>query len=140
VADQRKELKKPEFVFKPRQNGTPTPLPLSLPPPRLDSSLGAGTTDRRGVTTSSPTIDTSSDGKVAALRTYRSACGLCPFCAEKWARGHKCAQQVQLQVVQELWGMLSMDSNLDAETESVASDSKLHMLLSSEAVSHGTSS
>jgi hypothetical protein len=36
--------------------------------------------------------------------------------------------------------MLSMDSDLDAEIESVASDSKLHMLLSSEAISHGTSS
>jgi hypothetical protein len=73
--DRRKELKKPEFVFKLRHNGTPTPLPLPLPPPRLDSSLGAGTVNHRGVTASSPTTDTSSHGKVSALRTYRRVRG-----------------------------------------------------------------
>jgi hypothetical protein len=52
--------------------------------------------DHPGVTASSLATDNSSDGKVTALPAYRRARGLCQFCAEKWARGHKCAQQVQL--------------------------------------------
>jgi hypothetical protein len=64
VTDRRKELRKPEFVFKPRTAGTSSPLPLSLPPPRTDSSLGAGAVECRGATTSIPVLDNSSDGKV----------------------------------------------------------------------------
>jgi hypothetical protein len=36
------------------------------------------------------------DSKVVALMAYRRACGLCQYCAEKYARGHKCAPTVQL--------------------------------------------
>jgi hypothetical protein len=77
VTDRRKELRKPEFVFKPRTAGTSSPLPLSLPPPRTDSSLGAGAVECRGATTSVPVLDNSSDGKVAVLHAYRRAHGLC---------------------------------------------------------------
>jgi hypothetical protein len=47
--------------------------------------------------------------------------------------------QVQMQAVQELWDMLSVDSDLDVETEYVDAEPQLHMLLSSEAVSAETS-
>jgi hypothetical protein len=75
--DRWKEFRKIEFVFKSSSVGAPTPLPLSLPPPRTDSSLGACPAERQGVAASSPASDTSSDGKVAALHTYMRACGLC---------------------------------------------------------------
>jgi hypothetical protein len=59
------------------------------------------------------------DSKVAALRAYHRARGLYQYCAEKYVRGHKCAPTVQLQAVQELWGLFQTDS----DSESLLADS-----------------
>jgi hypothetical protein len=78
-----------------------TPLPLPAPPTR-GSGL-AGAEDRR-VTDASrgrPEQD-----KVAALRSYRKAKGLCFTRGERWGRDHKCPAQIQLHVVEELLQML----------------------------------
>jgi hypothetical protein len=48
--------------------------------------------------------------KLAALSTYRMAKGLCRKCGEKWHKGHKCADSVQLNVVQEIWDLLEPES------------------------------
>lgn len=45
---------------------------------------------------------TSSDDKLAALRAYRRAKGLCFTCGERYSRDHKCQSTVQLHVVQEM--------------------------------------
>jgi hypothetical protein len=80
------------------------------------------------------TVPTTVDSKVASLRAYRRAKGLCQYCAEKWNKGHKCADTVQLHAVQELWEMLSTDQ---PESEGEFEDSAEHflILLSTEAAS-----
>lgn len=39
------------------------------------------------------------DGKLGALKAYRSARGLCDRYAEKWHRGHTCNATVQLHAI-----------------------------------------
>jgi hypothetical protein len=94
TVDRCKEFKQSEFTFKPRGAAVTMPLPLPLPPPRPDLSLGAGQSERRGAAHLAPTSPTSSDSKVATLRAYCRARGLCQFCAEKWARGVAWTQQI----------------------------------------------
>jgi hypothetical protein len=48
----------------------------------------------------------SSTDRVASLKSYRRARGLCDRCAEKWFRGHKCPNTVQLQAIEEVWDLL----------------------------------
>ena len=37
--------------------------------------------------------------------------GLCYKCGEKWSKDHKCSQQVQLHLIQELWDLLPDDAD-----------------------------
>ncbi|WVZ90409.1 hypothetical protein U9M48_036715 [Paspalum notatum var. saurae] len=60
--------------------------------------------------------------KMAALRAYRRARGLCDKCAEKWSRDHKCAPTVQLHVLQEVYELFPPDSE---ELESTAVSEEL---------------
>ena len=39
------------------------------------------------------------DDKLATLRSYRKARGLCVRCGEKWASGHRCALVPQVQAL-----------------------------------------
>lgn len=59
------------------------------------------------------------EDRVAALRAYRKAKGLCHKCGEKWSSEHKCGPTVQLHVVGELLELLdeSDDRNVPDETE-----------------------
>ena len=43
------------------------------------------------------------ESKLNTLRDYRRARGLCIHCGDKWSRGHKCSETVQLHVLQEFW-------------------------------------
>lgn len=45
---------------------------------------------------------TQPDDKLATLKAYRRAKGLCYVCGERWGREHKCNATVQLHVVQEM--------------------------------------
>jgi hypothetical protein len=49
------------------------------------------------------------DDKVSALKSYRRVKGLCFTCGERWGKDHKCAQTVQLQVVEELLEAFQID-------------------------------
>jgi hypothetical protein len=49
----------------------------------------------------------SSGDKLASLRNYRRARGLCDRCAKKWSYGHKCVSSVQLHALEEVWDLLS---------------------------------
>lgn len=57
---------------------------------------------------------TTSDDKLATLKAYRRAKGLCFICGEKWGKDHKFNTSVQLHVVQE---MLEFCSNDTLESE-----------------------
>lgn len=62
------------------------------------------------------------------------------MCVEKWARGHRCSQTVQLHAVQELWELLQVDVDLDSISDLGDTDSQLILLLSQEAVTSGSNS
>lgn len=48
----------------------------------------------------------SNEDKLASLRRFRRARGLCDRCAEKWTHGHKCATTAQLHAMDEVWALL----------------------------------
>lgn len=61
---------------------------------------------------------TSQGDKLASLRSYRRARGLCDRCAEKWSYGHKCASSVQLHALEEVLELISNHSDSEhQETE-----------------------
>lgn len=76
------------------------------------------------------------DDRLAALRSYRRSKGLCFTCGERWSKEHKCANSVQLHIVQELLESLSPNSVDSYELE--VEESNL-MAISLQAIS-GTES
>ncbi|XBI72263.1 hypothetical protein VPH35_066259 [Triticum aestivum] len=77
--------------------------------------------------TSDKSKTTGSEDKLATLKAYRRAKGLCFICGERWGRDHKCNTTVQLHVVQEMLEFCALD-NMDSDD----SDMDL-MVLSAEA-------
>jgi hypothetical protein len=71
--------------------------------------------------------------RMAALRAYRKAKGMCIRCAEKWHKEHKCSPTVQLHVVQELLELFQLD---DMEQLSIACEQsyQLFVAISTEAL------
>ena len=81
-----------------------TALPLPPPPPRVEKPQAVpAATETPGAA--------SLDTKLSAVKAYRRAMGLCYKCGEKWSKDHKCSQQVQLHLVQELWDLLPDDAD-----------------------------
>lgn len=80
------------------------------------------------------------DAKLAALRSFHKAQGLCIRCTEKWAPGHWCAPAVQLHTLQAVWN-LCQDEFSEIEEEPVLEpavdehDAQVCMLLSAAAIS-----
>lgn len=77
------------------------------------------------------------DDRLSALRNFRKARRLCVCCGEKWAPGHKCATELQLHALQEVWNLCQEDFQED-EPEPASPDDAEHqafMLLSASAVS-----
>jgi len=72
-----------------------------------------------------PKVQTDSD-KLAALKAYRRAMGLCFKCGEKWSHTHKCSPTVQLHFVQEIWELLQ----LNLEDTEPSDQAKLCMVIS----------
>lgn len=52
--------------------------------------------------------------KVAALRAFRRAKGLCFKCGERWGKDHTCPPTVQMHIVDELLAMFSLDDAASA--------------------------
>ncbi|XP_035822042.1 uncharacterized protein [Zea mays] len=95
-------------------------------PDKNSPGIGA---DQAKVSTPS---SSSAESKVASLRAYRRARGLCQFCAEKWVKGHKCSATVQLHVMQELWDMVLPDKD-ESDGEFQDSAEQFLMAISKEA-------
>jgi hypothetical protein len=123
----RKDFMHTDYAFKSKSMQGMSPLPLPQPP-MLDKSTGGALSDKRAH--EDVQIATHADNKVAALRAYRRAHGLCQYCAEKYSRGHKCAPTVQLQDVHELRGLFSVDSDSEAGVGDSDCDAQVNMLLS----------
>lgn len=98
-----------------------TPSPPGRPPP--------ASSERRGADKGR---QSSTDDRVATLRAFRRAKGLCYVCGEKWSREHKCATAVQLHVVQELFELFASDEDPEEPTD--VSDGPALMTISREVV------
>jgi hypothetical protein len=59
------------------------------------------------------------DKKLADLKAFRRAQGLCDHCGEKWSRDHKCAPQVGLHVLDELYALFSKNCTIDGLTPAI---------------------
>ncbi|GJM87993.1 hypothetical protein PR202_ga04005 [Eleusine coracana subsp. coracana] len=91
---------------------THTHIPAKVPP-RLDKSLSVPKTeDKHGMEAARAN---STDDNLRALRNYRRARGLCDKCAKKWVYGHKCAAQVQLHAMQEVWELFQGDDTVSLD-------------------------
>ena len=103
----------------------PLPLPPPLPCPKKLAPA----------TTTSPTSTTSSaDAKLAALKTYRHALGLCYKCSNKWSKDHRCPPEV-LQAVDALWDSFSSEDSLADSSPDYSPYEHLMMALSKSAAS-----
>jgi hypothetical protein len=83
------------------------PIPrnaLPLPPPPRGVPVPAPRVEEKRVGEGSR--HPQQEDKVAALRNYRKARGLCFTCGERWARDHRCGPTVQLHIVEELLAMV----------------------------------
>lgn len=63
------------------------------------------------------------EDKLVAIKAYRRAKGLCFKFILKWAPNHKCAPNVSLNVVEELWPLLQDSDGHDATPTEEGSDS-----------------
>lgn len=105
------------WVARPPLKG-PLPLPL---PPRGDKLVMPDDVSHR-TEQQCPRV---MDDKVATLRAYRCARGLCHRCTEKWSPDHQCPQAVQLHAMQELWDLYQLedeDSTPVLTTETVTEE------------------
>ncbi|WVZ62778.1 hypothetical protein U9M48_012480 [Paspalum notatum var. saurae] len=130
----RKDYRRPDAFtsFKPVHRGpfaASTQAPTKTEPHH--SSVQAE--DRRSLEASHARA---SYDKVAALRAYRRAQGLCQRCAEKWTRDHKCPASIQLQVLQEVWDLFPCEDQQQSASDEQPSteDAQLFLVLSEVAV------
>lgn len=101
------------------------PLPLSVPP--VKSTLME---EKKSPDSSRPIAR---DDRVSALRSYRRSKGLCFTCGERWSRDHKCAQTIQLHVMEEL--LEALDSNDDPNGEDIIAEAEGNLMaISNQAV------
>ena len=63
------------------------------------------------------------DKRLADLKAYRRAKGLCDHCCDKWSREHKCAAKVVLHVLDELYAVISAEDSVDASDPEAGEDS-----------------
>ena len=112
----------------------PFPLPV---PPRIDKGgPSAAPFERRE---SDHNRQRPFDEKMSALRAYRRARGLCDKCAERWNKGHRCAEQVQLHALQELWELCQLTPD-EGDQSSDTSNSADQLLAISVAAVQGINS
>jgi hypothetical protein len=69
-----------------------------------------------------------SDDKLAALKSYRRAKGLCFTCGERYSRDHKCQSTVQLHVVQEMVEFMNSSPESCYEFSDTTEDMELMQL------------
>jgi hypothetical protein len=101
--------------------------PLPAPPPRDKAKVPLSQAE---VISPAATKVQSPQDKLIALKAYRKAMGQCYKCGEKWTKTHICSNTVQLHVVQEMWELFQLHSDLPAETPEV----ELYVVVSGEAI------
>lgn len=108
-------------------------MALPLPPPPSQGELPvvapSPPVQRQQLPSKSP------EDKLAALRSYRRARGLCDRCAEKWHRGHVCNATVQLHAIQEVWDLFPANDSTSAQLDCPMEDEHVFLAVSSATVS-----
>lgn len=128
VASKHRDARRMEFSGGSKGLGK-GPHPLPVPPTSADYQGVPVLPDEKKLCEGK-----SPEEKLAALRAFRKAKGLCMRCAEKWSRDHKCSAQVQLHVVQELLELFHLDDFEQLSREAIDSE-QLYLALSKEVVS-----
>ncbi|CAD6267782.1 unnamed protein product [Miscanthus lutarioriparius] len=98
-----------------------TALPLPLPPTRQDK-----------IVSQAPATLPASDSKLAAIKSYRRALGLCFKCGMKWSKDHKCSPEV-LHAVEILWESFPDEDGQSSAANSSGPDEQLCLALSKAA-------
>jgi hypothetical protein len=94
--------------------------------PRQDKLLmGAPTGDATGA----PTLES----KLAAVKSYRRAMGLCYRCAGKWSKDHKCPPEILLAVAN-IWESAELSESPPLSLEDESPPEQLFLALSKAAV------
>lgn len=110
------------------------PLPRVLPPAPREAAE-----DRRGLDAARAADRHQEPGRgddrVAALRNYRRARGLCFKCGERWGQGHQCAATVQLHIVEELLELLQAE--VDDQEQAVAVEEEEQLMSISKLATTG---
>ncbi|XBH72107.1 hypothetical protein VPH35_099480 [Triticum aestivum] len=106
-----------------------------VPPARVPLPVPqAAAEDRRGLDAARAGDHRQDQGcgndRIAALRNYRRARGLCFKCGERWGQGHQCAATVQLHIVEELLDLLQADDRDQQVQEQVAEEEEQIMSIS----------
>lgn len=86
------------------------------------------------VADSPATAEKTTQDKLASLFAYRKAKGLCYKCGLQYAKGHRCADTVQLHVVDELWKLLDLSDQQEDDISEASAE--LQLCLSQAAVTN----
>lgn len=85
--------------------------PLLLPPPQARMPVvqtNKAAVDRRGQ--EGARAETEANSRLATLKAYRKARGLCFTCGERWGKDHTCPATIQLHIVEELLDFMGADA------------------------------
>lgn len=111
-------LRRERFIYEPQSAPTSkadVPLPLP-PPPRATAPAPRTAEDRRSIEAARAGHGApAGNGKVAALKAWRKARGLCFKCGERWGREHTCPASIQLHVLEELLDVLDFNASEEPE-------------------------
>jgi hypothetical protein len=127
----RKDGRKMEFkgFMKPHPRSSAVPTTQVAYTPRED---------RRRQSGSSVKPD---DSRLAALKAYRRAKGLCFKCGERWGHNHTCSTSVPLHLVEEMWALANSaeedDSNEETDDQIDKTTEETMLAISIAAVSGG---
>jgi len=124
--------RRPDYKYEATRSSSKTtawPLP---PPPKPDKPNTIHAEDRRIADVARPK---QAEEKFAALRSYRRAQGLCQYCAEKWHRGHKCADKIQLHALQEVMDIFQSSDDNGSTAGTSQAEEQLFLTLPVTAIS-----
>jgi hypothetical protein len=124
----KKEFRKPDYAPTARSSSY-WPLP---PPPRLEKASNTPADERHNTDHARAR---STDERLAALRAYLRAQGLCQHCAEKWVRRHKCAEKIQLHALQEILDIFQLVDDPEEVSDIAEAGNQLFATISVAAVS-----
>uniref|UniRef100_A0ACD5TFA2 Uncharacterized protein n=1 Tax=Avena sativa TaxID=4498 RepID=A0ACD5TFA2_AVESA len=109
----------------------PLPPPLG---PRGNPPPVPKTEERRAMEVQRPQPQ---EDKIAALRAYHRARGLCFICGERWGRDHRCGPTVQLHVVEELLAMIQDNEEVPNTSAKAETDTGSELMHLSQAAAEG---